>query len=262
MSERDPARSADRLLYHYTSAAGVLGILERRCLFATDIWFLNDAAEVRFAQARMIERLRHRDDLASDLEWLEKLLGVDPGNAVRDSLFVASFCEEPDLLSQWRGYAAGGFAIGFASGRLAELASSAGGRLVKVEYGREAGRPHLREVFEQVVAGGPYSEAERKRIARSLAPEMARVKEDSFAEEKEWRLLVDADADLQVRFLTRQDSPLPYVEFELPDPTPVREIVIGPGGDPQLRRRGIEQLLLARGYEQVAVRESASHLRF
>ena len=45
-----------RVLYHYTSAPGFLGILERRCLFASDVWFLNDASEVRYAQTRMAER--------------------------------------------------------------------------------------------------------------------------------------------------------------------------------------------------------------
>jgi hypothetical protein len=157
----------------------LLGILERRCIFATDVWFLNDAAEVRFAQKRMLERLRERSDLDANRGWLEELLDIGSDSNRADSLFVTSFCEEPDLLSQWRGYGNGGFAIGFEAERLAELEDRAGElSLVRVEYGHEQGRPRLRRVFEEIAALGPYTTDERERVARTkLMPEMARVKE-------------------------------------------------------------------------------------
>ena len=82
VSSSEPAGDAPPgLLFHYTSGAGLLGILERRCIFATDAWFLNDAGEVRFAQERMLERLRERSDLDADRAWLEELLDVGSGSA-------------------------------------------------------------------------------------------------------------------------------------------------------------------------------------
>jgi len=51
------------------------------------------------------------------------------------------------------------------------------------------------------------------------------------------------------------------VEIALPDPSPVHEIVVGPGVDQQLHRRGVEQLLARRGYGGVEIRESTSSLR-
>ena len=254
--------TAARVLYHYTSAPGFLGILERRCLFASDVWFLNDASEVRYAQTRMAERVRQY--LGPDQPWLQALLDVSEAKpGWLDDVFVASFCEEPDLLSQWRGYAAGGFAIGFAADGLAALGDGAGApRLVQVDYGVESGRRRLRGLFEQLADGGPYSAEERERLARTvLLPEMARVKEPSFAEEKEWRLLVVESRPERILFRPGATGVVPYVEIALPDPSPVREVVIGPAVDQQLHRRGVEQLLARRGYQGVAIRESTSSLR-
>jgi hypothetical protein len=259
-SEDGLARS--RVLYHYTSAAGLLGILERRCLFASDVWFLNDASEVRYAQERMVERVR--EHLGADQPWLQELLEVSEAKpGWLDDVFVTSFCEEPDLLSQWRGYAAGGFAIGFAADGLAALGDGEGApRLVQVDYGVESGRRRLRGLFEQLADGGQYSGAERERLARTvLLPEMARVKEPSFSEEKEWRLLVVEGRPERILFRVDAIGVAPYVEIALPEPSPVREIVIGPAADQQLHRRGVEQLLARRGYHGVEIRESTSSLR-
>jgi hypothetical protein len=254
---------AGRLLYHYTSAAGLVGILEGRLLFASDVWFLNDASEVRYAQRRMLERVRQY--LGPDQPWLKELLDVSEAKpGWLDEVFVASFCEEPDLLSQWRGYATGGFAIGFAADGLAALCGAPGApRLVQVDYGAESGRRRLRKLFEEVAERAPGSHAERERLARTvLLPEMARVKEPSFSEEKEWRLLVIEERPERILFRVGAAGVVPYVEVALPEPTPVREIVIGPAADQQLHRRGVEQLLARRGYGGVAIRESESSLRW
>ena len=254
---------ADRILYHYTSAVGLVGILERRLLFATDVWFLNDASEVRYAQTRMLERVRRH--LGPDQPWLQELLDVSEARRCwLDEVFVASFCEEPDLLSQWRGYATGGFAIGFAAERLAALNDGPGRpRLVQVDYGAEAGRRRLRRLFEDVADRAPGSHDERERLARTvLLPEMARVKEPSFSEEKEWRLLVIEERPERILFRIGASGVVPYVEVAMPEPTPVREIVIGPAPDQLLHRRGVEQLLARRGYDGVAIRDSESSLRW
>ena len=253
---------AGRVLYHYTHASGFLGILERRCLFASDVWFLNDASEVRYAQMRMAERVR--EHLGPDQPWLQELLDVSEAKpGWLDDVFVTSFCEEPDLLSQWRSYAAGGFAIGFAADGLAALGDGQGApRLVPVDYGADSGRRRLRGLFEQLADGGPYSGEERERLARTvLLPEMARVKEPSFSEEKEWRLLVIEERPERILFRIGASGVVPYVEVAMPEPTPVREIVIGPAPDQLLHRRGVEQLLARRGYRGVAIRESTSSLR-
>jgi hypothetical protein len=90
---------------------------------------------------------------------------------------------------------------------------------------------------------------------------MASVKEPSFAEEREWRLLVIDERTEHVLFRAGPSGPVPYIELTLPEPSPVREIVIGPAPERELRRRGVEQRLAHRGYLDVGVRESESSLR-
>ena len=251
-----------RVLYHYTSAAGLFGILERRVVFASDVFFLNDASEVRYAQRRMLARVRQY--LGPDQPWLQELLEISEAKpGWLDDVFVTSFCEDPDLLSQWRGYAAGGFAIGFAADGLAALGGAPGApRLVQVDYGAEPGRRRLRKLFEELADGGASSHEERERLARTvLLPEMARVKEPSFSEEKEWRLLVVEEQPERILFRVHGTAVVPYVEIALPEPSPVREVVIGPAADQRLHRRGVEQLLARRGYAGVSIRESSSSLR-
>ena len=79
-------------------------------LWATDIRHLNDATEFQYALDLATRRL---DELSDDIgrqagddvlgEWRR---GIQLAKYPR--IYVTSFCEDGDLLSQWRGYAAGG----------------------------------------------------------------------------------------------------------------------------------------------------------
>ena len=44
-------------LFHYTSFSALKGVLESRALWATDICYLNDAAEYRYAVAAVANRI-------------------------------------------------------------------------------------------------------------------------------------------------------------------------------------------------------------
>ena len=128
-------------LFHYTNAAGLLGILSSQTLFASDYRFLNDATEVGIIRdlalpvfeaeiAEIMPKLTekgwvrgfyefhgasgHRSQAEGFFKTLLRLVNdVTP-------LFVLSFCKHDEdseefkhgLLSQWRGYGeAGAFAI-------------------------------------------------------------------------------------------------------------------------------------------------------
>ncbi|MFH8979341.1 hypothetical protein, partial [Streptomyces sp. NPDC017890] len=116
--------SNDDNLYHYTSAAGLLGIVDRisqasfpnvyattnhplyaeytydRTLRfqASDVRFMNDHAELKTAGKVFAQKIT---DAAGDSGGDHPLL-PDPAQ-----VFAASFTTEPDDLSQWRGYAGG-----------------------------------------------------------------------------------------------------------------------------------------------------------
>jgi hypothetical protein len=120
-------------LYHYTSWAGLEGIVGNQQIWATDFRFLNDYSELSHGRAQMVDALRQR--AAAILDGPPRVeISADPGaqiddrptllNQVADQVealgtqaghgpYIVSFCEHRDLLSQWRSYGSSGYAIGF-----------------------------------------------------------------------------------------------------------------------------------------------------
>jgi hypothetical protein len=134
--------SSPPLPYHYTNIEGLIGIVQQSKLFATNIFYLNDAQEVEYP-ASVIEAVvgglpdlypetRHAECIKHLMDGLQ----AHPNLHERFLICVACFCLEGDRLSQWRAYApSGGFSIGFDSSK---LTPEPYGRLSPVIYDRLA----------------------------------------------------------------------------------------------------------------------------
>src|ERR1700690_142446 len=93
-------------LYHYTTFNGLLGIVKSRALWASDIRYMNDSAEMRHTAnligSEIAERLAggHSNPklLNQFLDWVSHRFTNG------HMLFAASFRSNGNLLSQWRGY--------------------------------------------------------------------------------------------------------------------------------------------------------------
>lgn len=85
-------------LYHYTSREVFWKIIEGESLLARHIQFSNDSEENRIGQKKMEEAMKSEKNILATSDALP---------------FMICFCEEKDLLSQWRGYAKEGIAIEF-----------------------------------------------------------------------------------------------------------------------------------------------------
>lgn len=142
----------EKLLYHYTTQAGLLGILEKKQIWATHYRYLNDISEGKIISdalwGEFISRLH-----ASDSFWRElgipRVSGTSSLKIAEDDMdiydsglsflsqisqqdtFVTSFSAEGDLLSQWRGYTDSleGYSIGFSKDHLEKVAKSFSGHL-------------------------------------------------------------------------------------------------------------------------------------
>jgi hypothetical protein len=106
-------------LWHYTSVEGFQGIIASGNIYATDVRYLNDSEE--FVHARkvaneVIEQTPEfgdfgfplRDVLKSAINGVFASDFLDPNRA---QIFVASFTDSADDLSQWRGYSHGTFGV-------------------------------------------------------------------------------------------------------------------------------------------------------
>lgn len=267
VTEASPER-----LYHYTSAEGVLGIVTKSELFASDLRFLNDARELTFARDVVVAALKdaadeldaNPDDDIGPVQARVQLMRYCADKTERLSewlrVFVTCFCEHGDLLSQWRGYGQlAGYALGFDRTELGALADYRT-TLRKVVYG-EQGTPALTAMIHRIIDHPPMAHVGARSSAmveREVLPMVVHIKDAAFSEEKEWRLAAmryahpPGDSDDVVHHRAGRLGITPYVKVPF-ERTALREICIGPGPYPDLRQQGVESLLASHGFEEVTV---------
>jgi hypothetical protein len=261
-------------LYHYTSAHGLLGIVHSGELWATNVVYLNDASELADARNLLSSLLEKSEtwNLSEDVRFFFRTI---PAYLEQMSLdyFVICFCQNGDLLSQWRAYGArgAGYSIGFNTTALGDAAGSAGFAFRKVEYEPdmkkeilckrvEIIRQNLEAISEELV---PKTDADWhalgqfvSRLAAQFAPTLAFMKHVTFKEEQEWRLirmqagLSAAGRDqnsLPVSFRVAEGNLTPYVAMRwTPDSgqsDSIAEVRYGPVSSPKLTERSLLDLL-------------------
>ncbi len=125
-------------LYHYTSAEGLIGIVESKSLWASGIHYLNDTAGYKHAVSIVRDFVTR--ELASNLDhpWKDLFEKILRGESfyTDDMVFVGSLSEAKDKLSQWRGYCptGGGYCIGFSPELIERQAKTQDFHLLKCEY--------------------------------------------------------------------------------------------------------------------------------
>jgi hypothetical protein len=144
------------LLYHYTDAAGLLGIISSNRLWATDASFLNDPSEGQLFPERIIAFMREK---VGGLTPSEERIVIQIENGFNKyprptHAFTISFCDDGDLLSQWRGYASfgSGYAIGFDSQNITHIQL---GTLVEVQYNSEGVKELALDILSILVEAMP-----------------------------------------------------------------------------------------------------------
>lgn len=148
-AERKAAHS--KALFHYTTGDGLIGIIRTGTLFASHFEFSNDSSECIELEKVLVPLFKSElEEIVPQLvkarafhenylkEYGNSVYGLEAGNIFRVFLkavrniapfFIASFCQhdagspeyEHGLLSQWRGYGRGGFAIEFDEDSLDKL---------------------------------------------------------------------------------------------------------------------------------------------
>jgi hypothetical protein len=203
------------ILYHYTDATGVHGILKNGCFWASAAEFSNDAAEIAYAQSlgRQVHdeiwRNKQREGELPDLEHFLMSQAREIFNRPTEifgPLFFVSFCEDGDLLSQWRAYARSGYSLGFRNlshSQQPNLTSQDFQLMTcKVIYEPSQQRDRIRGILEDLRTLAVLREAEvdltkrerfqaflRTLLIREIRAWFCCVKHKAFREESEWRIV-------------------------------------------------------------------------
>ena len=233
--ETDPPE----LLYHYTTAAGCVGILSLKQIWATNSAFFNDATEHKHAidlAKNQLHNLLHNNIHYKD-KWTpaeRRLIEEMHHHAAAGGIgqfYVISFSQERDLLSQWRAYCgdSGGYSIGFPSLQLINMARNQNFMLTKCIYDHnEISRITVELLMTFVSIFNARRETEdEKQLIQNLSVEYGRIlarigaimKNPAFSEEQEWRLISWQLAGNHPSIDYRGSSKgiIPYYKFPLCD---------------------------------------------
>lgn len=230
-SESGLSRSPKATLYHYTDAAGVEGIIkEEKELRLTDIAYMNDAGELKYAVQLVMNMLESRKRSEPDLYGFFDRLQARCNPFQRHfGVYVTCFCERGDLLSQWRIY--GRYAIGFQVQNEIRVehhpVSMCGWEAAffrKVEYDKEEQERMIARVIDRVVdLYKRYPPAERPRnedfgllFSNLITEYLLAFKDPAFHEEKEWRMIhYELLREAQLDFRPKRDYLIPYVTMPI-----------------------------------------------
>lgn len=265
-----------RTLYHYTSAAGFNGIIQFAELWASNARYLNDSAEIRLGirHVKSILKSHRRKQLVPErsalLEYLWKYVRLL--ESVEDRIYAVCFCEQDDLLGQWRGYAnmGGGYSLGFDPQRFNfDLEEDLQPRLVRVIYDTGAQRKVIRDVLEE--AYDWLASLSLRRRAKEIEPAadeviitlfglVAAFKDDSFKAEREWRLVYTPSIEWlakNLRFLDYGAWLKPYIisrPWPAKQPAPIVSVTCGPSLNAQLSVAAVRLELQRHSYLPMRIR--------
>jgi hypothetical protein len=254
-------------LYQYTTPEGLIGIVTTNTLWATSVFYLNDSREliggieIAHNYLRNIKDGSFSQQQTDRVEWLLNDIR-DFGKAFHTKpTFVASLTTQKDQLSQWRAYCrGGGFAIGFPADQLRECVQSQHCDLHQCIYQNDQQRELMTLTVESIARHWiensqlPVNEDnDRFKISGQLAWELlrtaSRIKDDSFAEERESRIITQPERPYHadaLHFRSRNGLVVPYINIQLPDDISFWgkvHVVVGPTPHPTESQASVYDLV-------------------
>lgn len=264
-------------LYHYTSAEALLGIIDGRSIWASNINYLNDEKEYLYT----VELLRpHLEKLQSNtnnralidqlIQWIEKAEG--------GPTYVTSLSSQSDILSQWRAYCRnGGFSIGFTRDGLQEVVERCGLTLTQCVYDHDEQSEKVASFIDSLttaISSEGQTILNRKdahqfyadNVYKQLTLLANEIKHPAFQEEEEWRLVklfVPAN-DPNLKYRPGNAMLVPYFNIDLVPPCerkesfpPISDICIGPHRNSKLSKKTLRAFLAG----QTAGCSSSPHVK-
>jgi hypothetical protein len=298
-----PNQAAPKLLYHYTTVDGLRGIIGENYLQATSAYFLNDSTEITYGckiLTRVLDQWASNNSPSEDalslglVRDLRKSFGGDllKTNLIKP-IYLACFCEDDNLLSQWRAYGqAGGYSLGFAAGGISPEPNMYTAKWLKVEYDEKEQARKCQTILEAILP--IFDEADTAKALEALGPhhgfgyatfrgaveellldEIVGFKNNAFDAEKEWRIVVRPRELLKqgtddggrtptpVYFRSVRGIPVPYVKLvPIRGKLPISCVRSGPMLDKSTTGLAIQMLLEKSGFLNVRVQGSEIPVRF
>jgi len=280
-----------RVVYHYTTAAGLLGIVQSNRLWATNARFLNDHSEIEYAACvirQLMAAMTSKGAATLPADFTEQVTQDLDRFEAEARVYVCCFCTEGDLLGQWRGYGAqgGGYALGFEAKNFGdrEMAMPLKPILRRVIYDPKLQKRLVRTWHQAVCDLEVTLPKERSKFSRRremlvgtfrlLVPQfLLCFKNPAYAEEQEWRLIqygrIAEREIIKPAFRTSGGRILPYATLDLTQAEgkykgklPLKIVRFGPTLDAGGTGRSLRLLLNSEGYADELVKIDGSGIPF
>ncbi|MGR6872523.1 DUF2971 domain-containing protein [Pseudomonas sp. HK3] len=243
---------------HYTSQAGILGIISTQLIRASNIKFLNDEQEFLHA-LDLIKEIILTSKITNDspefsvhskyIEAIKKKLeSLD--QYTTESIYTFSVSKEIDLLSQWRGYCPqnNGYCLVMNIDKvfISIKNQHANSHLVECVYDQEEKNKSLKILLNEYWEKYKNKESNKEKnnvineLSEHLALFASHFKHPSFSEEKEWRIVVILDnaADESIKFREGISSLIPFIELKIKR-NDISSVKIGPTSSKNLTSRAL-----------------------
>jgi hypothetical protein len=255
-------------LWYYTSAGTFARIVKNGSVWSTQISCLNDHSNFRFSVRLLRDEIKQYIGHADEhIRFLAQHLYETLENDGADASWFFVFCMSNvrDDLSQWRAYGGGegGVSIGFDPLKIMTDEMRKRGYLAPVRYRPEDHKAIVNDIaiatlkfFREGLERRPtadrtmwaerFFEAWRDHVIY-CAPIL---KDRSFKDEQEWRLVVSLRPDDIVHVEIQQRSVFKsrHLPLSLGENLPIREVVVGPCRYPSVSRIKVGAYLHAQGY--------------
>ncbi len=269
-----------KIIYHYCHVEAFRAIIQNKKLWLSSVYNLNDYKEIHWINDKVnkkLEKIKNKDNFVK-YKLFEHLFKKQLPN-----VYIASFSQGGDLLSQWRAYAndGHGVAIGFNTDyfKTNEMVKT-----TEVLYDEKEQEKEIDEIFEPLekFTNEPTLKDER---FKSLCTEVitninnlaAKSKNELFKEEQEVRLIhnpIIIDDKQNENFIFKNNlsdmkfravcgNLIPYFELDFSNKEenimPIVEIVKGPKN--MFIDKEIKIFLANNGFYKVAIKNSKSSYR-
>lgn len=277
--EKLKGRTIPPVLYHYTSQKGLLGIINNKEIWATNIYYLNDAMEFQYAtelirdviDSRLISRPILSTTKENDFEYIKLKFLENVKEAIENfkyyNIFICSFSKEGDQLSQWRGYCPDRncFSVAFQTSDLKARMKKYSFNLTECIYKKNEQVEQVEKIIDRMIEPlksiikRPLDKIENVIEEQMLSTiyvlisVMPRLKHESFHEEKEWRFFaidLSQELDTHIKFREGKSMIIPYVAISLAEskePVIIDHIIIGPTPHKELSLMSVQALLSSQG---------------
>lgn len=270
----------NEIIYHYCNSEAFNSICQYKTVRLSDLFSMNDGLEIKWGYSIWIEVANLLfDELGHD--FIDKIDKEVHLYGLRSLIISSSFSMKSDVLSQWRAYAddGNGYCIGFNAKEIFSLPVYP----IKIVYNK---KEQIKKVTETVkfIHFSEQNNPDKfgkdfKELCFFFATELASMKNPSFNEEKEIRIIhlltfaasnnslkLKDDGGFafgkeingqEIKFRFRDNCPIAYQDYDFTNGNtinPIKKLVIGPKN--KSLSTGISVFLETIGLEKVEISNS------